>query len=115
MDTTEIRRHELKQTYYFLCECSRCLDKQEPIEMNAAACSNAKCSGLVNLMDCSPSANVQCAKCLVTIPRSHIESFKDVMAATRMHLDKMKFSSMVCEYKPVRSLSWAFEHIQNFV
>lgn len=115
MDPTEIRRHELKQTYYFLCECVRCLDKQEPIEMNAAACSNAKCSGLVNLLNCSPSANVQCAKCSVTIPRSHIESFKEVMAATRMHLDKMKLSSMVCEYKCMRSLSRACENGHDFV
>lgn len=98
MDPTEVRRHDLKQSYYFLCECARCLDKQEPIEMNAAACSNTKCNGLVNLLNQSPNSNVQCAKCTVTIPRGHIESFKEVMTTTRMHLDKMKHSSLVCEY-----------------
>lgn len=54
---------------------------------------------MVNLMSCTPANTIQCPKCSVTIPRNHIETFKDVMAATRMHLDKMKYSSMACEFK----------------
>lgn len=62
--------------------------------MNSAACSDPKCNGMVNLTDCKLSSAIQCPKCSVKIPRSHIETFKDVMTASRMHLDKMKYSSM---------------------
>lgn len=65
--------------------------------MNSAACSNPQCSGMINLTDCKSSATVQCTKCSTTIPKSHIETFKDLITTTRMHLDKMKYSNTACE------------------
>lgn len=121
MDHTEVRRQQLKDTYYFLCECARCLgkrfhrpqiprlkywllfffhsyaDEKEPIEMNSAACFNSKCNGVVNLADCPASRMVQCPKCSITIPPSHIEAFKDVMATTRPQVEKMKNFSVACK------------------
>lgn len=65
--------------------------------MDSAACPNPKCSEQINIG--KDSRIVQCRKCQVTIPNSHIETFKDVMTTTRMHVDRMKQSSMTC--KPI--------------
>lgn len=73
-------------------------DKREPIEMDAAACLNPKCNGQLNLTKRASSQTIQCPKCAIEIPRSHIKAFDEMMVTTRMHLDKMENSSMTCKY-----------------
>ncbi|XP_055307326.1 histone-lysine N-methyltransferase SMYD3 isoform X2 [Sitodiplosis mosellana] len=93
MDPTEIRRHELQKNYYFLCKCERCLDEKEPVEMNAGACSNAKCNEFIDF-ESLKKYPTNCKKCDERITAKHYQQFKDVMHATRMHLDSMKMSSV---------------------
>lgn len=118
MDTTENRRYDLKKNYYFLCECARCLgniftffkfhafssfiffflDQREPIAMNAAACPNKKCNAIINLEEKNVKLPFNCSKCVEIISEKQRQVYKDVMSMTRMHLDKMKSSSIACNF-----------------
>lgn len=82
----EERRNELKERYYFLCTCSRCVDEEETQLMNAACCPNKKCDAAVNITD----SIEECPKCGQTIDNSFIDRFKTVMTFTKEKLDEMK-------------------------
>lgn len=43
MQTTEERRSELQNNYYFLCECKRCTINEEQNFVNSMICSNTEC------------------------------------------------------------------------
>lgn len=43
LNSAQDRQEELMQTYYFLCECTRCKDIEEIKLNNYMACPNKKC------------------------------------------------------------------------
>lgn len=98
MDTTETRRHELQQNYYFLCKCEKCLDEQEPIEMNAGACPNGKCNAFINF-DSFERFPAKCQNCEEIITDKHHQLYEDLMHTTQMHLDKMKLAGVACKIR----------------
>lgn len=98
MDTTETRRHELQQNYYFWCKCEKCLDEQEPIEMNAGACPNGKCNAFINFVSFERFP-AKCRNCDEIITDKHHQLYQDLMHTTQMHLDKMKLASVACKIR----------------
>ncbi|XP_008559896.1 uncharacterized protein LOC103580056 [Microplitis demolitor] len=79
---TKTRREELKQSYFFLCECERC-NSPETIEI-AAACPNKKCTN-----PCLPSLN-ECNKCGEKLTDDFIDKFNKVCELSLYQLDKMQ-------------------------
>lgn len=71
-------------------------DEKEPIEMNAGACANKQCNEYIDF-DSIGAYPTSCKKCGERITESHHRQFKEIMSATRMHLDKMKMSSVACK------------------
>jgi len=47
MQTTEERRIELQNNYYFLCECKRCSMNYEQNFINSMLCSNTECQAAI--------------------------------------------------------------------
>lgn len=47
MQTTEERRSELQNNYYFLCECKRCLVNYEKNFVNSLICTNVECKAAI--------------------------------------------------------------------
>lgn len=43
MQTTQERRDELQNNYYFICQCKRCTTNYEQNFVNAMVCSNVDC------------------------------------------------------------------------
>lgn len=72
------------------------IDEKEPIEMNAGACPNAKCSEYIDF-DSIKTYPAKCRKCDEEITENQYQHFKDIMSATRSHLDGMKMSNVACK------------------
>lgn len=64
--------------------------------MNAGACPNAKCKEFIDF-ESKETFPTNCENCNEQITKEHYQHYKDIMHATRMHLDKMKMSSVACE------------------
>lgn len=47
MQTTQERRNELQNNYYFLCECKRCVSNYEDNFVNSMICSNPQCQSAI--------------------------------------------------------------------
>lgn len=47
MQTTEERRSELQNNYYFLCECKRCSTNYEKNFVNSLICTNVECKAAI--------------------------------------------------------------------
>lgn len=47
MQTTEERRTELQNNYYFLCECKRCSINYERNFVNSMLCTNTECQAAI--------------------------------------------------------------------
>ncbi|XP_074028951.1 SET and MYND domain containing, class 3 isoform X3 [Leptinotarsa decemlineata] len=81
------RQAELESTYYFLCQCPKCLGPEPITEMTGAACPNRNCD---NCLDSTSMKDGQkCAKCGETITEEFINTFRDVMEMTIIHLKNM--------------------------
>ncbi|XP_063709735.1 histone-lysine N-methyltransferase SMYD3-like [Culicoides brevitarsis] len=90
VNTREDRRKELKERYYFLCTCTRCVDVQEEEKMLAAACPNAKCgNGITNVA--KMTENEKCEKCgeEIVVP-AYKEKYEEVTEFTKEKLLEMK-------------------------
>lgn len=72
------------------------IDEKEPIEMNAGACPNPKCSEYIDF-DSIKMYPTKCKKCGEEITEKHYQHFKDIMNATRTHLDSLKMSNIACK------------------
>jgi len=88
MDTSDERRKTLKDSYYFWCTCSKCVDSKEQDEMLAAQCPNQKCDQFLTILD--DGMTRECKKCGQNISNEHIDEFKLVMELTKEKLAEMK-------------------------
>lgn len=97
MDAAEQRRKALAQTYYFRCECTRCVDAVEDLEMHAAACPNAECRAPLDLRPAILPVR-RCGCCQAIVLEQHVANFRSVMELTRSGVEKMQSMSVACEY-----------------
>lgn len=86
--TTEERQKELLDTYYFLCDCPKCMLPENHSEMFGAACPNKSCNNSIEI-DKDP-CEISCDKCGTKLSQEFINNFKDVEEFTEMHLANMK-------------------------
>lgn len=79
-----MRRKELKDGYYFECDCARCKDDAEEQKMLAAACPTADCSEpiFVDTMD-------KCPECEAEITEEHKELYRECTEQTIAQLGEM--------------------------
>ncbi|KAH8305325.1 hypothetical protein KR044_005050, partial [Drosophila immigrans] len=84
LNTPEQRRADLKEHYYFLCVCSKCIDPQEMRQMNAACCPNRNCDASVN-----PELS-ECGKCGAAVTSELRVTYEEITKLTQSSLDSMK-------------------------
>ncbi|XP_030567936.1 histone-lysine N-methyltransferase SMYD3 [Drosophila novamexicana] len=84
LNTPEQRRADLKEHYYFLCVCSKCIDPQEMHEMTAAVCPNASCDASVNI------ELAKCQSCDASVTPELRTAYNEIMSLTQSSLDSMK-------------------------
>uniref|UniRef100_A0A182S8N9 SET domain-containing protein n=1 Tax=Anopheles maculatus TaxID=74869 RepID=A0A182S8N9_9DIPT len=94
IDTSDVRREQLSDRYYFYCDCARCRDENEQKCMNAAACPNRNCQEPVDMND---SKLERCPGCGTPITNSDRDTFAEISSFTRDHLAQMK--SVACKVK----------------
>ncbi|KAK2588056.1 hypothetical protein KPH14_004123 [Odynerus spinipes] len=82
LNSTKDRCEELQNSYYFACDCQRCM-QPEPMAA-AAACPKATCT-YPNSSDA-----VACKKCDAKFPPNFKETFDEVTEFTAHHLQDMK-------------------------
>ncbi|XP_050079046.1 histone-lysine N-methyltransferase SMYD3 [Anopheles maculipalpis] len=87
IDTTDVRREQLADRYYFHCDCERCRDEMEKQFMNAAACPNRNCQEPINMDDTGLEC---CPVCGTSITKSDRDTFAEISSLTRDHLAQMK-------------------------
>lgn len=87
MNTTEDRKAELQANYYFMCECPRCLDLGESVDMNLAACPNQFCDNGINLQ---ARLSDSCSKCHATVTEDFRNSYHDITEFTKEQLSNMR-------------------------
>lgn len=84
LNTKKQRRQELKDNYFFLCMCSKCINEPENIEMKSGVCRNKNCSEMVDM-----SLN-NCSKCGTGISPGHRNTYNEVLSMTKQNLENMK-------------------------
>lgn len=94
LQSPEARRKTLESNYYFLCECASCLDAEQSVLMNSAACPNEECGGWVS-SDGENGAAVKCSECDANVPAAFLRKYKNVMDSTKMHLQEMKLACIL--------------------
>ncbi|KAI4503916.1 hypothetical protein M0802_001319 [Mischocyttarus mexicanus] len=82
LDSTKDRCEELKNSYYFLCDCQRC--KQPEPMAGAAACPKSSCT-YPNSSDAT-----ECKECNTKFPQNFKETFDEVTEFSAHHLQNMK-------------------------
>lgn len=97
MDCTEQRRLALRQTYYFECGCSRCLDASQERSMNAAACPNPKCSEPLDLRAPAEPPS-ECVRCGASICPQHVQRFREVVDMTKSSIAEMQRTACESQY-----------------
>ncbi|XP_066146332.1 histone-lysine N-methyltransferase SMYD3 isoform X1 [Euwallacea fornicatus] len=88
----EERQKELLETYYFLCDCPKCLIPENKKEVFGAVCSNPTCDNVVYIDD--DTKGFKCQKCNSIFSSEFIDLFKSVVEFTEMHLRSMKNISL---------------------
>lgn len=92
LNTIRNIQEELQSTYYFLCQCPRCLDSDHLSFMTAALCPNSKCKEVLTL------DRSKCKKCDEDISDDFIRRFEEVTEFTEMHLQNMKNIACILSY-----------------
>ncbi|XP_049821689.1 histone-lysine N-methyltransferase SMYD3 [Aethina tumida] len=88
LNTTKDRQEELQKTYYFLCECPRCLEPEPMAEMTGAACPDPKCDFYIDVNMVLPGD--KCKKCGEVVTEEFLERYKEVMEFTTAQIESMK-------------------------
>ncbi|KAJ8940317.1 hypothetical protein NQ318_014391 [Aromia moschata] len=91
------RQRELENTYYFLCQCPKCVVPEPVMEMTGAACPNKNCEGCIDIN--SIKADQACQKCGTLVTEDFIREYHEIMDITNVHLENMKDTPYldVCE------------------
>ncbi|XP_077298289.1 SET and MYND domain containing, class 3 isoform X2 [Arctopsyche grandis] len=121
LNTPFERQTELEMTYYFLCQCSRCLDSEQMSLMHAAKCPNHSCDYPIQIpwredikLSIEPSDKtnthdyliddlssislnegriLECPKCGHIVEKDFVKKFKETMDFTYEQLQNMKNKS----------------------
>lgn len=70
--------------------------------MNTGACPNKKCDDFI-VYDSINGFPIKCSRCSEEITEKHYQQFKEIMQATRAHLDSLKMSNVACKCNSIRS------------
>lgn len=81
--------------------------------MNTGACPNKKCDEFIEFSAIN-SFPTKCIRCTEEITEKHYQQFKDIMQATRSHLDSLKMSNIACKYDLI-SESLNFHNLNIFL
>lgn len=84
MNIRDDRRKELIMNYYFLCECAKCSNEKDPMDMNLALCEHCG-TGIYLLTNISV-----CHNCKLPISNSRTKDFNEVLEFTKEHLSNMQ-------------------------
>uniref|UniRef100_A0A1A9WZC6 MYND-type domain-containing protein n=1 Tax=Glossina brevipalpis TaxID=37001 RepID=A0A1A9WZC6_9MUSC len=84
LNTPAQRRVDLKENYYFWCICSKCIDPQETVEMQAAKCPNSKCSAPLDIK------LHNCLYCDAGVSPRYRTAFQEAINFTKNQLENMK-------------------------
>lgn len=103
-DTAEQRQKALQQSYFFRCDCKRCLDPVEDMEMHAAACPNRECREPLDLRPSVRAPVEQCAKCRTPITAEHVQKYCNVMEMTKQSIENMQ--QVACMSQNKRVTEW---------
>lgn len=82
------RQKELETSYYFLCECPKCLAPESLVEMTGSACPNPNCDNCLDINNVE--IDQTCPKCNIVVSADFVGEFKDIMEMTQNHLNNMK-------------------------
>lgn len=70
--------------------------------MNAGACPNQKCDAFIEFNSINKFP-VKCSKCSEEVSENDHQQFKEIMHATRVHLDSLKSSKVACKHENLRT------------
>lgn len=90
----EVRQRDLLSTYYFLCQCDRCLNIEESKIMRAAACPNTNCNEPVEIKEITDN-KLNCESCGAVVPDHFVQKYKEVTDFTEIHLQNMKLACIL--------------------
>ncbi|XP_017770088.1 PREDICTED: histone-lysine N-methyltransferase SMYD3 isoform X2 [Nicrophorus vespilloides] len=85
MNTPKVRQEDLMYTYYFLCQCPKCLDPKETDNMIAAACPNTNCDASIDPMQ----STEKCLQCNEKITEDFLKKYKEITEFSDVHLKNM--------------------------
>ncbi|XP_065157906.1 histone-lysine N-methyltransferase SMYD3-like isoform X1 [Atheta coriaria] len=80
--TTESRRDELQHTYYFICQCPKCVDTSSHY-VTGAACQHC-------IIGCVNSKTFKCEDCGEAASIEFIEKFREIVEFSDGHLKNMQ-------------------------
>lgn len=64
--------------------------------MNTGACPNRRCDEFIDFYS-NNAFPTKCIRCREEITEKHHQQFKEIMQATRAHLDSLKMSDVACK------------------
>lgn len=89
LNTPKIRQNELLETYYFLCQCVKCLDFKCLDIMLSAACPNSNCENAIPMQNISNINTLNCSQCSTELTDEFIRNYKEVMEFTELQIHNM--------------------------
>ncbi|XP_026276432.1 histone-lysine N-methyltransferase SMYD3 isoform X2 [Frankliniella occidentalis] len=89
LNSARERQEDLQATYYFLCQCTRCLDRNELELQKSMLCPNNKCGASVPIFQTETYGKL-CSKCNEHIKPARINEYLDIIDFTQHHLQSMK-------------------------
>lgn len=89
LNTARERQEDLQATYYFLCQCTRCIDRSELELQKSMLCPNIKCGEPVPIFQMETYGKL-CSKCNEHIKPARINEYLDIMDFSQQHLQSMK-------------------------
>ncbi|XP_066994320.2 histone-lysine N-methyltransferase SMYD3 [Anabrus simplex] len=90
LNTPKARQAELQATYYFLCDCSRCLDAEELKLMDSLQCPSVNCHQPIPVHQDDNDNPLTCSKCGQEIKNDTLKEYQEVQEFTIQQLEKMK-------------------------
>ncbi|XP_054272967.1 histone-lysine N-methyltransferase SMYD3 [Macrosteles quadrilineatus] len=94
LNSPEERQQELLATYYFLCQCARCLDVEEVKLNNSMVCPNSSCGSSVPVpskkSEDEEISSFGCSKCKENVKPELYRRFLEVSEFVGLQLENMK-------------------------